>query len=412
MRTVELGLLTVVTMVACGTSEPPSSTASTATNPPAVVPTSPAAPPPCGAGCEPGTPPPPPPSSAAVAPLRVRFLGVGGFLLEVGDQAVLTAPLYTRPDMVTVSTGLPVTSDAALVEANLPTSMIANVRAILSGHAHYDHLLDVPSVMTRLPQSTLYSNTSSRRLLDAYAPDRAPVCSSTPPPTTAIARSRVVALDDPAASVVDYTNCPDKRPVGAPLTGTWVKVPDAHVRIYAVCSEHPDQIGPVHFAPGEVDTEQCTPPTRVDAWKEGPTLAYLVDFLDPTTEAPLYRFYYQDAPTNAPIGHVPALVLAEKRVDLALLCVGSSDHVEDAPHATIAALSTRYALGGHWEDFFRPATEPLQPILFLDVAGWTTRAQAAMPAADEPKKMVHNGAAEPARAVLPNPGDTFEILPP
>jgi hypothetical protein len=341
----------------------------------------------------------------------VRFLGVGGFLLEVGDQAVLTAPLYTRPDMVTVSTGLPVTSDATLVEASLPTPMIANVRTILSGHAHYDHLLDVPSVMARLPQATLYSNTSSSHLLDAYAPDRAPVCSSTPAPVTSIARSRVVALDDPASSVVDYTNCPDKRPEGAPLAGKWVNVPGTHVRIYAVCSEHPDQIGPVHFAPGDVDAEQCTPPTRLDEWKEGPTLAYLIDFLDPGTGAPLYRFYYQDAPTNLPIGHVPPAILADKRVDLALLCVGSSDHVADAPQATIGALAPRYTLGGHWEDFFRPATDPLQPILFLDVASWTVRAQAAMPEADEPKKMLHNGAPEPARAVLPNPGDTFEIVP-
>jgi len=408
MRTFEPALLAIVTMVACATSEPASTTVPTPNASPPPVVAMPPATPPCGAACEPA----PPPSATPVLPLRVRFLGVAGFLLEVGDEAVLTAPLYTRPDMVTASTGLPVTSDAALVEASLPTPMIANVRTILSGHAHYDHLLDVPSVMARLPQSTLYSNTSAQRLLDAYAPDRAPVCSSTPASATPIARSRVIALDDPTASVVDYTNCPDKRPDGAPLAGSWVKVPGAHVRIFAVCSEHPDQIAPgVHFAPGQVDSEQCTPPTRVDAWKEGPTLAYLVDFLDPVTDAPIYRFYYEDAPTNAPIGHVPVAVLADKRVDLALLCVGSSDRVEDAPHSTIAGLSPRYALGGHWEDFFRPATDPLQPILFLDVAGWTTRAQVAMPGSDEPKKMLHNGATEPARAVLPNPGDTFEIVP-
>src|SRR5207244_4128650 len=100
--------------------------------------------------------------------------------------------------------------------------------------------------------------------LDAYAPDRPATCSSTAPQTFTIDRARVVALDDPAASVVDYTNCPDKRPAGAPLAGSWVRVPGSHVRVYAVCSEHPDQIGPIHFAPGDVDTDQCTPPTRAD----------------------------------------------------------------------------------------------------------------------------------------------------
>jgi L-ascorbate metabolism protein UlaG (beta-lactamase superfamily) len=360
------------------------------------------------AACEPSACPPPSTSPAPVAPLQVRFLGVQGFLVGTADEAILTAPLFTRPDMITVTTGLPVTSDEALVEANLPTSMLGSVRAVLSGHAHYDHLLDVPSVMARAPQATLYSNTSSQRLLDAYAPDRGPACEGSPVQAISIARSRVVALDDPAASAVDYTNCPDKRPPGVPLTGRWVPVPGSHIRIYAVCSEHPDQIGPIHFAPGEVETEQCVPPTRADAWKEGPTLAFLVDFLD-AAGAPLYRIYYQDAPSHTPVGHVPAPVLAGKPIDLALLCVGSSDHVPDAPQNTISALAPRYVLGGHWEDFFTPASAAPQPLPFLDVAGWLERAQAAMPEPLEPETMLRNGTVEPQRAVVPNPGDTFVI---
>jgi hypothetical protein len=312
--------------------------------------------------------------------------------------------------MITVSTGLPVTSDTALVEANLPSSMLEHVSAVLAGHAHYDHLIDVPAVLERAPQATLYSNTSARALVDAYAPDRNASCSSSPAEPFTVARSRIVALDDPAASVVDYTNCPDKRPPGAPLAGAWVTVPGAHVRIYAVCSEHPDQIGPIHFAPGTVSEDQCTPPTRADAWKEGPTLAYLVDFLDATTNAPIYRFYYQDAPTNAPVGHIPDAVLADKHVDLALLCVGNYDRVDSAPTKTLAALAPRYALGGHWEDFFRPASDPIQPLPFLDVPKWGTLARAALPAGGI-EGMLRNGAPEPERAVLPNPGDTFEIRP-
>ncbi len=344
--------------------------------------------------------------------LRVEFLGVGGFLLRSGADAVMTAPLYTRPNMLTVETGLPVHSDPAAVDANLPASKLANLRAVLSGHAHYDHLLDVPTVLERAPTATLYSNSSARNVLDAFAPDRSMSCGGTPASSSTINRARVVAMDDPAASVVDYTNCPDLRPAGAPLTGTWVNVPGANMRVYAVCSTHPDQVGPIHFAPGSVEGEQCTAPTRMDAWKEGTTLAFLVDFLDAKTKKPTFRVYYQDAPTNAPIGHIPDAVLSGKRVDLALLCVGSYQNVNNEPTATADAVAPRYALGGHWEDFLQPLGSAPVPIPLLDVPGWLQKARAAMPDGTEPKLLVTNGTAGSARAVLPNPGDVFEIATP
>jgi hypothetical protein len=140
-------------------------------------------------------------------------------------------------------------------------------------------------------------------------------------------------------------------------------------------------------------------------------VAFVVDFLDPKTDAPTFRFYYQDAPTNAPVGHVPASILGEKRVDLALLCVGSSNAVEDAPTATMNALTPRYALGGHWEDFFRKATDEPKPIPMLDVDAWGEKARTAMPVAGEPTPFRRNGKDSPDRAVVPMPGDAFEIRP-
>jgi L-ascorbate metabolism protein UlaG (beta-lactamase superfamily) len=389
----------------CGNDEAPAPGDATTARPAttAIPPAPPTASAPAPAAPEPTSPP---------LPLRVRFLGVGGFLVEHGVEAVLTAPLYTRPSTVQATTGVPVESDAALVAARLPASSLANVHAVLAGHAHYDHLLDVPAVMSLAPQATLYANVSARHLLAAYAPDRAAKCAGKPaqPSSRAIARSRVVAVDDPAASTVDYTNCPAQRPAGAPLEGRWASVPGAHVRVMALCSEHPDQIGPVHYGAGDVTDEACTPPTNMNDWKEGRTVAYLVDFLDAKTDAPVYRVFYQDAPSSSPIGHVPASILAAKRVDLALMCVGTYDHVDDAsPAKALGALAPRYALGGHWEDFFGSLDAAPQPFPFLDVAAWGTKARAALPAAAEPQPLVRNGFAAPYRAALPQPGDTFEI---
>lgn len=395
----------VASLLACGGGEEAPSPRS-----PDVKPTSPisAAPPApsCSDACNPPVPEP------LADPLRVRFLGVDGFLLEYGDEAVLTVPLFTRPTMVEASVGIPVTSDTALVERSLPGAVLPKIRAVLSGHAHYDHLLDAPAVMAIAPQATLYSNRSGRNLLAAFAPDRAAACAGKPAQARTIPRSRVVAVDDSATSMVDYTNCADKKPAGAPLEGRWMRVPGAHVRVLAVCSDHPAQIGPIHYGEGDVDDEQCTPPTNMNEWREGNTVAFLIDFLDPKTDKPLYRVFYEDAPAETPRSHVPSKFLAEKRVDLALMCVGTYDKVDDgSPAPALLALAPRYALGGHWEDFFQKSDQPLKPIPFLDVAAWGTKARAVLPAETE-LPLIHNHGAAHYRAALPQPGDAFEILPP
>lgn len=409
---VAFALAALASLLACSSDEPVSAPVGSPA-PAATATTAPATSTPragCqGSACDAPTPEPepePPP------PLRVRFLGVDGFLLEAGNDAVLTAPLFTRPSMIEASTGLPVSSDKTLVASRLPAAAEAKVRAILSGHAHYDHLLDVPAAMGVIPQSTLYANVSSRNLLAAFAPDRAAKCAGSAAQATTVARSRIVAVDDPAASTVDYTFCPEKRPAGAPLEGKWMKVPGAHVRVLAVCSEHPSQIGPVHYGAGDVDEEACTPPTNMNEWKEGKTVAFLFDFLDPKTDKPIYRIFYEDAPTETPIGHVPAKFLADKRVDLALMCVGTYDHVDDAsPAQALGALNPRFALGGHWEDFFGSLDAPPQALPFTNVAAWATKARDALPASGEPHAMRINGNPSADRASLPQPGDAYEINP-
>ena len=271
---------------------------------------------------------------------------------------------------------------------------LANVRASSPGHAHYDHLLDAPAVLGVAPQRhALLERLRAQRPRGVRARSRSEVRRSGGSAKT-IARSRVVAVDDPAASMVDYTNCPEKRPAGAPLQGTWVKVPGSHVRSSRSAPTIPIRSAPFTTAPATSTDEQCTPPTNMNDWHEGHTVAYVVDFLDPKTDAPIYRVFYQDAPADSPVGHVPAAFLADKRVDVALMCVGTYDHVDDAsPAKALTALGPRYALGGHWEDFFGSLDAPPQPIPFLDVAGGATKAVTALPPDADAPPMLQNGKA-------------------
>ncbi len=246
-------------------------------------------------------------------------------------------------------------------------------------------------------------------MLAALAPDRPAGCTNTP--AAPLARSRVIALDDEFASKVDYTNCLGKKPAGAPIEGSWVNVPGSNVRVMALCSMHPDQIGPFHFGEGSVDTEQCELPAAASGWLEGLTLAFLIDFLDADGK-PVHRVFYQDAPTDAPIGQVPAAILAERTVDLALLCVGSNDAVENEPTAIIENLHPRFVLSGHWEDFFADASpgDTPPPIPFLDLDTYVQRAEAALPGSPDTEFMV-DGTPSASRHVLAMPGMRATVPP-
>jgi hypothetical protein len=326
---------------------------------------------------------------AAIAPplpLEVDALGVQGFVLRHGNDVVMTAPLFTRQSALEVALNFPLPADVAAIDSGLAAAPLDKLVAVISGHAHYDHLLDVPRVLELAPHATLYTNATGRHILAALSPP----CTS-----PGLARDRVVAMDDALDSHVDYTNCPDQRPPGAPLVGTWDVAPGGRVRVMAFCSMHPAQIGPYHFGLGSIDTDQCPLPAPASGWLEGQTLAFLIDFLD-DAGAPALRVFYQDAPTNMPIGDIPAAALADKPVDLALLCAGSADAVTDHPGEILANLQPRYAYSGHWEDFFQPTTAPIVAQPLLDVPGYVARAEAALP----------------GRHVLVTPGMHLVVPPP
>jgi hypothetical protein len=391
----------IVLLVGCGGTPPLVVVPPGMTNPPAPEPVE-AQPSVTHGSQAPATPP---------QPLQVQFLGVQGFIVRHGDEAVMTPPLYTRPSLIDVNVGNPVTSDVMAVTTQLPASRLQGVRAVLAGHAHYDHIFDLPAAQMNIdPPPLILANVSAKNLFASLAPTPVTGCSESGPPAIPIDPSRIFTFDDPSNSTVDYRNCPSLAPAGAPLEGRWVSVPGANIRVLAICSIHPDQFGPVHFAPGDVDAPQCTLPTNMADWKEGHTLSYLIDFLDPVTKAPVARVYYQDAPGTNPIGYPPADVLAEKRIDLALMCVGNYDVVQNQPTDFLATNAPRYALGGHWEDFFSAYSTTPGPLPFLDVPKWETLARAAM-ASPEPQQLVQNGFPITDRAVLPNPGDTFTVPP-
>ena len=96
------------------------------------------------------------------SPLVVDSLGVQGFVLRRGGDTVMTAPLFTRQSAFEVGLNVPLDADTAAIDAGISGVDLAQVRAIVSGHAHYDHFMDVPHLLERMPGVPAYTNWSMR----------------------------------------------------------------------------------------------------------------------------------------------------------------------------------------------------------------------------------------------------------
>jgi hypothetical protein len=117
----------------------------------------------------------------------------------------------------------------------------------------------------------------------------------------------------------------------------------------------------VNFSQGSVSDPRSSLPRRARGWKEGQTLAFLIDFLDSAGNV-AYRFYYQDTPFAPPYFHsIRNLVRlgldpAPREVDMAILCVATANFAKNYFQKVDRNLRARHYLLTHWEDFFKGYT--------------------------------------------------------
>ncbi len=280
-----------------------------------------------------------PAPSPPKATVSVQYLGVGGVLLRRGDDVVLTAPLYSNPSLLEVGLDHAIRPDVELIDKLLPKEA-RDARAILVGHSHYDHLLDVPYIaLQKAPLANIYGSTTTERLLAGIQHDLA---AKTPP-------TRVIPLETLAGD--------DTTP------GQWVTL-GSGLRFMALRSEHSYQATfripflkqpfPIHLWRGGETRALTQPPRSASDWPEGPVFSFVIDFLGEDSR-PVFRTYYQDSGTNEPIGYPPEALLADKRVDLAILCVGGDfERLKHHPEGILGRTQPRFVMLIHWEDFFVP----------------------------------------------------------
>jgi hypothetical protein len=260
------------------------------------------------------------PTSGAV---DVRYTGSGGVYIGWQGNAILLGPFFSNPGLIAAQFRN-LHHDTDRIQQHMQALTGAPIRAILTGHSHYDHIGDVPIVARQYaPQAKIYTNSTGTRMLAAYSD----------------LRGRLATIDE--KTPISITDAAGKEVM----------------RIRAVVSDHAPQLcscrhWPCDYADCEIDKDWTTPfeQHKLREFCGGQAYAFVIDLMNGKNI--VYRIYYNDAAPAAPLGIPDDGLSAEHPYDLAILCMASYDFAKQYPAKLLEAIKPRHVVLSHYEDFF------------------------------------------------------------
>jgi L-ascorbate metabolism protein UlaG (beta-lactamase superfamily) len=259
------------------------------------------------------------PAAESGAPLTVTWLGVSTLLLDDGSSTLMTDGYFSRPSLAQVALGK-VSPSPARVDECLARLQLTRLEAVIPVHTHIDHALD----------SALVADRTGARLVGGES----------------------------AANVGRGYGLTADRLVVA-VSGEPIRLGAFDITL--IKSRHSD---PDRF-PGEITAPVITP-VRASAYRCGESWSTLVH----------HRPSDRRLLIQGSAGFVKGS-LAGHRADVVYLGVGqlgiqAEPYLVDYWTETVRTVGARRVVLVHWDDFFRPLSEPLRALPYaaddLDVS--------------------------------------------
>ena len=259
------------------------------------------------------------PVAESGAPLAVTWLGVSTLLLDDGSSTLMTDGYFSRPSLAQVALGK-VSPSPARVDGCLARLQLTRLEAVIPVHTHIDHALD----------SALVADRTGARLVGGES----------------------------AANVGRGYGLTADRLVVA-VSGEPIRLGAFDITL--IKSRHSD---PDRF-PGEITAPVITP-VRASAYRCGESWSTLVH----------HRPSDRRLLIQGSAGFIKGS-LAGHRADVVYLGVGqlgiqAEPYLVDYWTETVRTVGARRVVLVHWDDFFRPLSEPLRALPYaaddLDVS--------------------------------------------
>jgi L-ascorbate metabolism protein UlaG (beta-lactamase superfamily) len=271
--------------------------------------------------------------------VSVTYLGCGNMVLEHNGEAIMTDPFFSNQKLLALA-GKIRTKEHLYREwkGNLEAVTARSaVQAMLVSHTHYDHVMDLPTILHDHYLQNLkvvYGNRYMPQMLTHF-------------------KNEGVAFDSlKRADVYDPTEAGSK--------GDWVQV-TPRMRFLPIRSNHAPHTKNKLFMskplkPGYFDKKLVWHNDKVCAfkWTVGDSYSFLIDFIQKDT----LRVFVQTSASDYPFGLPPEAELKDKPVDIAFMCYASAMNVAEYPKKWIDQIKPKRLVLIHWEDFFKqPPTD-------------------------------------------------------
>ena len=241
--------------------------------------------------------------------VTVSWLGVSTLLVDDGASAVLTDGFFSRPSLLDV--GLrKLTTSVSRVEDCLKRAGIDRLTAVMPVHTHYDHAMD-SAVVAMLTGSCVVGGESTANIARGHG----------------LVEDRIVLA---------------------------VPGEEMHFGSFGVTLIESHHCPPDRF-PGVI-TRPVVPPVKASAYRCGETWSTLIH----------HRPSARRLLIQGSAGFVPG-ALHGRHAEVVYLGVGQLGvqpvrYIEQYWEQTVQAVGARRAILIHWDDFFRPLTDPLRAL--------------------------------------------------